>query len=541
MLSPGDADKGSESFPFVELSPSMDEARTFPHQPIIRRTDMAAPRGVEENGIKILTIDKVDNGPVPGVFIFRQELLGQVLLGETNQKGELFVEPKAVANGSLSIRSQTHTSRNVQVQGFTSNTEIVLSLDRGASLSGKVQCLDQAANLEEIQVVAWPSQYPPSGQDWVNWWNGNQAQFSSAFAASDGSFSLSGLNPHWEYSVTAGGNGLLAQFTKTGIVPGREMVNIDVRHLFGGKITLLEDKEPISEITRSSTGLVWSVPGVRSDSIASTEDPLLLLAGIEDYLTQENNPLSMAAFYFLDTEQIESPPTLFLLCDIIGYKKVSTEIGLARVSDGLLEHFLQLEDLAVERANLIIEFGQPTGKSPNPINSYGPAAYLYLTDLDGGRYQYSISEIESTTRIEGIPTGQYSYQVYFINRFCANVGHGAKFAGQINITRGDNSVDFPMNELGALDFDFLLPNDEPYLGKAVVRVTCEDIDSTFYYIFSKGPYRIAALPAGKYNVDTKARFLNGDSYDLVSGSFQIFPESVNSFQFRLPSEPINVY
>ena len=461
---------------------------------------MAVPEVGEPVFTKVLVVvTQGERSPLEGALVILDDGASDQTLGRTDSQGEITIPGSS--QGWMSVYHPNYAPEEVFVAKDNPEPRVVVELEPGGVIRGRLDAGIHSPGFEEFHVVGWDSIRPPSRSDWAKWLAGEPSRLLEASIGPDGTFELTGLAQGRMYRFLAGGPGYLTEGPSELILPGLETLSVRVSPMFGCRVVLEGNTH---EASRGALPRFWSSSWVSEIGNPGTpivfKDPKLLLCGIEDSFWGEASDVFL--LYLGNQDGLDVPGPVEVEVAIPGMRPAHAVIELESTVSGLAELPLRLHALHGDSGNVRFEFTAGEGEQAHALEGAVGGINLKLWQDASPVTEYEILEISKPFTIVGLPYGAYNYRIQAGKGLAPRVSGSSYFEGHLLIGGDIQVIEVPFLSIGGIEVEFPLPNGFKYRGPAILTLSSlEKNGGDWPRVFRRPPYRFGAIPQGRYSVE----------------------------------------
>lgn len=498
-LVPADGSEGHRSTVAVPPAGEHDHRRTAP----------VAEVSSQPTGLRILC-QTPDGLPVRDASVDVWSSISSESEHETSdQRGEVRVETHAGVWQEVFARHEAAGSAHAWIPCET--RELALTLHPATWIRGRVVRADGLALDRRVTVVAVPKRLFFANDEYALL---ARPDVLSACCEPDGSFLIPSVSAGTEYSLAAGGQGLISQPISSLWLPGTAAVEIELYHLYGAVVDLeTEDLAELRTALSEPRALVTILPeGMRAPP------PTSVSAFLAGYPTPDSLPPPSSAHrvWLAGSASDENHEPLMVRGSMSGRGFFPLEFRVPLISTragSLLPIAVPVSKMAgfdgeiavIDRTGCLIP-RTPRG---------GQWAELHLDPVGGGR-SLSLRLPESADGVataRGIPPGSYEAR---IERRPGGAIYppGEPLALQVGKSASVLEVRCEECPVGSVEIAVAQADGDSYLGSLTLRLTqtvewttrrargteipVRRLRDVEHVMFARAPYRVDGLEAGDW-------------------------------------------
>lgn len=398
-------------------------------------------------------------------------------------------------------------------------------IDPGGVLTGIVECADRAADLASVTVVAYPRWSPPSKQQLSSALHAEgQLPVGSTLTrcASSGDFRLEGLVRGIEYSLIAGGPGLLCQGPRTGLHADDPPLSVVLEKTFGLMLKI-RSKSGDRDI---GAGDLWMPPGPRwfwnneaarglpSDSLSA------VLSGLPLDLTGRSNS-STLTLLFTSPAAVSRVGPISLSGTLAGHEPINTELWAPTWHGNITQVDLDVLPVTGAWGSAVVEFVSFPTRTDEPSESaLGNDGFLLFAENEGqGLFEYKFLSVpHKAIVVDSIPAGSY----YVTLHTSQGYRNFQPTSGNRPIAIGGPraSITFDMSDEIEAELHVLQRNGHEWSDELTVELGRTDDDGTrhsAFVVFTAPPYVLKGLIAREYAFRIYRPFYSPTAWELDLG------------------------
>jgi hypothetical protein len=373
---------------------------------------------------------------------------------------------------------------------------VELELVGEGRIAGRVRRADSVA-VSDGQVFCWPAETRPSA-DAIYARQRSDHRLLVVDTASDGKFELDGLDPRVPYTVVAGANGLAPREWVLSARTGASDLEIVMWHVYGlnARVTSMQGGSVKTSwrLTRE-----FQIPPL-PESEATRVFPRSLdfqLAGLSPKTTDEAKSLSA----FLGVKAAASLPDfgpLAVSISVPGYEPARWEVRFPRVDILLTEQVFSLQPTAEGWGTLVLDVVRASFEE-TATDSEEPWAWLVLERAHADPSRVALRSLGDHQTVDGIPYGDYRIRLE-VGRLYRSPADGSSIDARIGPV--DAHATFDLSDAGVVQLSIDAPNSvDP--GPLTMYLFSVERHLRQPFSFSRPPYRIRAVPAGRYKLQVQ--------------------------------------
>lgn len=529
------------SLPSVQGASPRDAARSnvAPLAPAAAEAGAAASDDV----LAVHVVDG-DDTPIAAARIFVAEGDDARELGSTDASGVARVD-------SAQLERAWHESYARLIcrhRGFALATRFVASDERrvvlrlrpATRIGGRVVDREGAA-VGGVRVVAWEAALGPAGPELFTRVLADHPGVHAVESDASGRFEFDDLDAEHAYSITAGGNGLLAARPAYGIETGTDDLCITLVRAFGARLRIAEEGgRPVRLPHGLSPASVLQFPVLRADArIGSAEYGSEMLLGL-DADARDLESLDFALVMTSSGDDVALGP-FALSIDVPGYQPKVAPYELGRLPDELRRYTIELRRQSECSGRVVVSAVGSDDAPDTELRRGALRVQLVLAAAERAPLCFDLSlDGRRACTLEGIPCGRYEASVRWPQGADALLAGGSR-STSLEVGNDLARVEIDTARLGRVRVVVRASTrreDEAFDGPLVVKwieidpLHPDEPGRAGSFAFQHGPYELSSVPEGDYS------FLVSEPPALAEGGgcfadLRVSTDRIATAEFRL--------
>jgi hypothetical protein len=417
------------------------------------------------------TVVDPDRRPVDGAIVYIEDesdtsfspraLPALAECSTTSPQGGFELASDRLEGRRLTVLSPAHISWSASMRTFGAEPILVV-LEYGGSISGRIVVRDPPRSGMEFTVCAWPDTQRILGAASLAAAASGIPRACTTRSAVDGTFRLTGLDPALRYRLSAGGTGYVDHGVDSGGVSASVGDDVEIRllplhalsvvfvELSGEPLALSPELYPVPSTSVNCRGVLHQVsseyPGVTLATMTSIGATGLAITG---------HSLELAWV----VGDSRDAPVARIYSNFPGYLPTESEVPLANLAAGPLQvHRIPLTNFTPDRGSLrvVVDLVDPDCRRAFDMSAaYGgmPALLLRIRprgwELTGTQLMERAITSLGATDLVGLPAGDYD--VALVDLMGSSAGPAPAIANVRVGTRA--SVSFDLSSYGGIAID----------------------------------------------------------------------------------------
>lgn len=474
---------------------------------------------------RVVRTTDLDGGLLSGVALAAKA--GDVALQEGVSDSQGCWTVSQSATGPLEVKAKFLGRFEASVTAPAGTDEVVVVIDTGGAVRGRVVLPDGKPAPAGTRVLAWPMDSPLAARVIAE--SALLGDFESqAGTAIDGAFVIRGLDRTKTYSVTAGGKGLMRKQPFNSIVPDGKDLLLELFPVYGAVVRLIDASSggpvrvastfwPMGSVSTrvADTSLIHFVPGGAGSTLAGLTS---------DWFDRESAGFTHITLCAAPGGGPALGPFV-LHASLPGYRAVEAEFVASPVFEGLQVVDVLMEPIADAWGEVRVEFsGKLAAASLEPRTPLSWAK-LHLRDAHGKILQYALPKPSGDpSSIRPIPAGPYDARVVILDGLARPLDWQ-----RIDVGAEPATLTVPVGTLGAIEVHARKRDGSPYSGRLSLSVQALRGPQTLV-AFDDAPYAILGLDAREYSVRVMSPFLS----ELDGGRVTVLAGEAAVVEFDAP-------
>lgn len=473
----------------------------------------------------------LEGSPLPSVELFAETDAQEVPMGRTDVTGAITISRRP--QPEFRIRARYHGRFEAQADVSIGSTEVVIAVDAGGLVSGRVVFPGGTPVPAGIHVLAWSMADTRPAREFASDAL-HERDGLHAVTSSDGRFEIRGFDRSQTYYVTAGGDGLMRKQPLRAIAPDAIDLSIEVDVAFGAVVSLLDAQshEPVRV-----PGSFWPFGAVKTRVDDATLTHFVpggaesILAGVDAKWFEHRDSYSHHVTLCSSPSRRESVGPFTIHAELPGYEPVEAEFFAEPLSQGVHQVELLLTPRATHWGQLQVESVGILAGGPVATRTRLPAGFVVLRDERGGTLRYAMSELGTGHwTFEPIPVGQYRATVV-LHSGLTRLPPGEALS--ISIQSEPATLLFPVDQLGTVEV--LVRDEDRATYTAAMTLDVERQSGATHSVgFESAPYLVQGLTPGEYSIRVLSPFLSRSAADGGTGQIVIRGGEVSVLEFSAP-------
>lgn len=452
-------------------------------------------------------------------------------MGRTDVTGAITISRRP--QPEFRIRARYHGRFEAQADVSIGSTEVVIAVDAGGLVSGRVVFPGGTPVPAGIHVLAWSMADTRPAREFASDAL-HERDGLHAVTSSDGRFEIRGFDRSQTYYVTAGGDGLMRKQPLRAIAPDAIDLSIEVDVAFGAVVSLLDAQshEPVRV-----PGSFWPFGAVKTRVDDATLTHFVpggaesILAGVDAKWFEHRDSYSHHVTLCSSPSRRESVGPFTIHAELPGYEPVEAEFFAEPLSQGVHQVELLLTPRATHWGQLQVESVGILAGGPVATRTRLPAGFVVLRDERGGTLRYAMSELGTGHwTFEPIPVGQYRATVV-LHSGLTRLPPGEALS--ISIQSEPATLLFPVDQLGTVEV--LVRDEDRATYTAAMTLDVERQSGATHSVgFESAPYLVQGLTPGEYSIRVLSPFLSRSAADGGTGQIVIRGGEVSVLEFSAP-------
>ncbi len=460
-------------------------------EPEVVRTQLKSEL-VPVRSATITFVDELGN-LVPGARLGLLDNGIERAIGISDDHASLSLEAASIEDKDCLARSDAHKTAWVHMPMHVETATVVL--ERLAGITGTVRLPDGSVPSEAFYVIAYPDKCPPLCEEIAR--PAEAKSFRCATTDSAGYFSITGLDPNRQYSLSGAGRGYALEKPLEHVAPGSRDLQLTALPLYGIRVLITDDEGQPLKLSPN----LFSNQGGGFDLLDSSAKEVnfaneLVLAKIDGVDCIENEDRD--SFCLLYTSKLEKANVgpIAVTIERPGYKGRIESVRAPRLMDALALRTIQLapDPSATGTVTIQLKLAGPAIAATGGVSLKGTKArsdiFLKLPRISA----------EPNT-IEGVPCDEYTCVVRL-------------FEGMLRIRETETGAPLRLgvlpNQTATLEVDLakqsrinVILRDElglSYEGRVLFRVIAAKHGGVSHITFETAPYCLVGLKEGSVSI-----------------------------------------
>lgn len=412
----------------VELTPALGSKTV--RIPTVTPANHAESRS-SKNSLDCITGKVVDDADVPiqGASVFRIGASGDVAESvRSSTEGEFTLGIGDRPDDVLVARSVGFCEASLRVDAIDRTVPVVLRLQRGGFLRGRVVLPDNSIPARSISVLAWREDRPMPTQELVSGTAGGHPYYRLVAAANDGTFEISNVTLGARYNLAAGGEGYAAYRSDRELQPRQAVANgpsitLEVAPLYVVAVKLVGvGGAPLrcSPLLEKPEGMPVRIP--HELEYTSGRFPGSWMSGLQALKNSSVAPHSFRALYMSKADVPRIGPIVATFAEP-GYEPKKVDLWAIRFDPGSdAEQIVELREAAAGFGNLSITLSCPLTEEARAqlhgikFDPSEPIATVQLHPSESPNFEGDLTcripmPGTDVVYLKGVPSGTYEAQL----------------------------------------------------------------------------------------------------------------------------------